>query len=72
MIFLSRLLKDESLYKDIPAWTETSRNFLEFSKRKGLLPEQQEGDEIDIRGFLHRDGSVITPVSIDDLKHPGK
>jgi len=65
----SRLINDESLYKDIPAWVETSRNFLEFTKRRGVLPEQQEGDTIDIRGYMHRDGSVVSSVSIEDLQN---
>lgn len=66
----SRLISDESLYKDIPVWKETNRNFLEFTKRRGVLPEQQEGDVIDIRGYLHRDGSVVSSVTLEDLKNP--
>lgn len=30
----------------------------------------QEGDPVDVRGYLHRDGSVIMPVSVEDLQNP--
>lgn len=64
------LLKDDSKFKDIPAWTETFRDFTNFQKRRGVLPGQQEGDEVDIRGYMHRDGSVFSMVSLKDLATP--
>ena len=56
----SQLLTDDSLYANIPAWKETTRNFMEFTKRRGTLPAQMEGDAVDVRGFMHRDGSVFS------------
>lgn len=39
-----------------------TRNIQSYSRRQGELPDQQEGDVVDVRGFLHRDGSVIMVV----------
>jgi len=39
-----------------------TRNIQSYSRRQGDLPEQKEGDVVDVRGFLHRDGSVISVV----------
>lgn len=64
------LTSNENLYKDIPAWKESSRNILDFTKRRGVLPAQQEGDAVDFRGCLHRDGSVLSVVSLTDLQNP--
>jgi hypothetical protein len=33
---------------------------------------KQEGDPVDFRGLLHRDGSVIAAVSIDEFASPDK
>ena len=33
---------------------------------------QMEGDLTDVRGFMHRDGSVFSSVSLDELKTPDK
>jgi len=67
-------LDDQSKYAGIPKWTETtkSRDFLSFKKRRGTLPGQLEGDAIDIRGMMHRDGSVFTVVSLKDLENANK
>lgn len=40
-----------------------TRDITSFSRRQGELPVQQEGDAVDVRGFLHRDGSVLSVVS---------
>jgi len=48
--------------KAVPMYKDT-RNITAFSRRQGELPAQKEGDEVDIRGFLNRDGSVISTVS---------
>lgn len=66
-------ITDTSRFDAIPEWTETtaSRNFKEFNKRRGDLPEQAESDgNLDVRGMLHRDGSVISLVTLDELKNP--
>lgn len=39
-----------------------TRDITSFSRRQGDLPMQSEEDPIDVRGFLNRDGSVITSV----------
>jgi (E)-4-hydroxy-3-methylbut-2-enyl-diphosphate synthase len=38
----------------------------------GDLPTQREGDAIDVRAFLHRDGSVVSAVSVEDLSRPDR
>jgi (E)-4-hydroxy-3-methylbut-2-enyl-diphosphate synthase len=48
--------------KKVPFYKDT-RDITAFSRRQGTLPEQKEGDKVDIRGFLNRDGSVISVVS---------
>lgn len=30
----------------------------------------QETDAVDVRNYLHRDGSVIMQISVEDLQHP--
>ena len=48
----AEMLTDDSKYSAIPEWTETTRDFMNFSKRKGDLPVQIEGDIMDIRGII--------------------
>jgi (E)-4-hydroxy-3-methylbut-2-enyl-diphosphate synthase len=60
---------DEGKFKDIPQFEET-RDFEDFSKRKGDLPGQLDGDQFDIRGMMHRDGSVFSVVRKGDLADP--
>jgi (E)-4-hydroxy-3-methylbut-2-enyl-diphosphate synthase len=48
--------------KKVPFYKDT-RDITAFSRRQGTLPMQKEGDKVDIRGFLNRDGSVISVVS---------
>jgi len=54
----------------VPAYTDT-RDFTAFDRPLGpivdLLPTQKEGDEVDFRGLLHRDGSVLSVVTPSDL-----
>ena len=38
------------------------------SRRVGTLPEQREGDKVDYRPLLHRDGSVLSVVYPKDLQ----
>lgn len=40
-----------------------TRDITSFSRRQGNLPAQEEEDAVDVRGFLHRDGSVLTSVT---------
>jgi (E)-4-hydroxy-3-methylbut-2-enyl-diphosphate synthase len=42
-----------------------TRDVTSFARRRGALPLQVEEDKIDARGFLHRDGSVISAVTPD-------
>lgn len=46
----------------VPIYKDT-RNIESFARRQGDLPAQQEGDAVDVRGFLHRDGSVFSVVT---------
>ncbi|KAJ1624263.1 GcpE protein-domain-containing protein, partial [Pavlovales sp. CCMP2436] len=56
-----RILRDASqlaLVTPSHAYHETFRDITSFDKRRGVLPEQREGDgDFDMRGLLHRDGS---------------
>lgn len=64
------VLSDSSKYSQIPQWTETARDFMNFQKRKGMLPNQMESDQVDVRGMMHRDGSVFMYVTLEQLKNP--
>jgi len=44
-----------------------TRDITAYSRRAGALPEQKEGDVMDVRGFLHRDGSVLSVVTPEML-----
>jgi (E)-4-hydroxy-3-methylbut-2-enyl-diphosphate synthase len=46
----------------VPAYTDT-RDITSFARRRGDLPAQEEGDPVDVRGYLHRDGSVFSAVT---------
>ncbi|GMH42640.1 hypothetical protein BSKO_10559 [Bryopsis sp. KO-2023] len=45
-----------------------SRDIHDYKRRQGDLPTQKEGDPVDYRPLLHRDGSVISAVSMEDIK----
>ena len=53
----------------VPTFTDT-RDFTSFAKRIGRLPAQAEGDDLDYRSLLHRDGSVMMAVTAEDLRGP--
>ena len=55
----------------IEPFQETARDTHDFSKRVGRLPEQRDGDRVDYRPLLHRDGSVLSAVSLK-VRAPGK
>jgi (E)-4-hydroxy-3-methylbut-2-enyl-diphosphate synthase len=54
----------------VAPFEEKHRRYFDFQRRSGQLPLQKEGEEVDYRGVLHRDGSVLMSVSLDQLKAP--
>lgn len=56
-----------ALGKGIQEFKEHHRDTRVFTRRVGRLPEQREGDAVDFRPLLHRDGSVLSAVSVKDL-----
>eukprot|EP00854_Cymbomonas_tetramitiformis_P022742 gene22742-27455_t len=58
---------DGSGMKAAVPYTETTRDFKSFGRREGCLPEQRDGDSLDFRSILHRDGSVLVPLDTDKL-----
>jgi (E)-4-hydroxy-3-methylbut-2-enyl-diphosphate synthase len=56
-----------ALGKGVPAFEERHRDTRVFTRRVGRLPEQREGDVADFRPLLHRDGSVLSAISVSDL-----
>nr|AUZ98425.1 4-hydroxy-3-methylbut-2-en-1-yl diphosphate synthase [Trachyspermum ammi] len=63
-------MRASNLQQGVAPFKEKHRHYFDFQRRTGQLPVQQEGEEVDYRGVLHRDGSVLTPVSLDQLKTP--
>ena len=49
-------------------FTETKRDFQSFERFNGDLPEQKADETIDYRNVLHRDGSVISAVTVEQLE----
>ncbi|KAL9274459.1 4-hydroxy-3-methylbut-2-en-1-yl diphosphate synthase (ferredoxin), chloroplastic-like protein [Drosera capensis] len=58
------------LQQGVAPFDEKNRRYFDFQRRSGQLPRQNEGDEVDYRGALHRDGSVVMSVSLHQLKAP--
>jgi (E)-4-hydroxy-3-methylbut-2-enyl-diphosphate synthase len=56
----------------VPFFEETTRDFQVFSRREVALPCQIESDPVDVRGYMHRDGSVFIPITIRQLRNPYK
>ncbi|KAK8925902.1 hypothetical protein KSP39_PZI018175 [Platanthera zijinensis] len=56
--------------KGVTPFKEKNRRYFDFQRRNGQLPVQKEGEEVDYRGVLHRDGSVLMSVSLDKAKTP--
>ena len=56
--------------RGVAAFGETHRDTHLFTRRVGKLPEQRDGDSVDVRPYLHRDGSVLSAVSAADLAAP--
>eukprot|EP00475_Leptophrys_vorax_P043067 TRINITY_DN8171_c0_g1_i2.p1 TRINITY_DN8171_c0_g1~~TRINITY_DN8171_c0_g1_i2.p1 ORF type:complete len:602 (-),score=68.08 TRINITY_DN8171_c0_g1_i2:225-1787(-) len=63
-------MKAAELNKGVEPFEETHRSYFSFSRRSGQLPLQKDGDAIDFRGVLHRDGSVLMAVAPELLKTP--
>lgn len=53
----------------VAAFKEATRDTHSFSRRVGDLPKQKEGEDLDYRGVLHRDGTVYSVVTVADLKN---
>jgi (E)-4-hydroxy-3-methylbut-2-enyl-diphosphate synthase len=62
--------KAADLQQGVAPFEEKHRHYFDFQRRTGQLPLQKEGDEVDYRGALHRDGSVLMSVSLNNLKMP--
>ncbi|XP_048491735.1 4-hydroxy-3-methylbut-2-en-1-yl diphosphate synthase (ferredoxin), chloroplastic isoform X2 [Beta vulgaris subsp. vulgaris] len=58
------------IQQGVAPFEEKHRHYFEFQRRSGQLPIQKEGEEVDYRGVLHRDGSVLMTVTLDQLKTP--
>ncbi|KAH9288308.1 hypothetical protein KI387_032425 [Taxus chinensis] len=58
------------LEKGVTPFEEKHRHYFDFQRRTSQLPVQKEGEEVDYRGVLHRDGSVLMSVTLDQLKTP--
>lgn len=52
--------------KAVPTYKDT-RDITSFKRRESQLPAQEEGDPIDVRGFLNRDGSVLSAVASPEM-----
>ncbi|WVY99351.1 hypothetical protein V8G54_025421 [Vigna mungo] len=63
-------MRASELQKGVEPFEEKNRRYFDFQRRTGQLPVQKEGEEVDYRGVLHRDGSVLMSVSLDQLKTP--
>ncbi|PKI62614.1 hypothetical protein CRG98_017036, partial [Punica granatum] len=61
-------MRAAELQKGVAPFEEKHRHYFDFQRRTGQLPYQKEGEEVDYRGVLHRDGSVLMSVSLDRLK----
>ena len=48
----------------VEPFEEQHRDTHTFTRRTGRLPEQKEGDELDFRSILHRDGSVLSAPTL--------
>ncbi|XP_038705834.1 uncharacterized protein LOC120001529 isoform X3 [Tripterygium wilfordii] len=63
-------MRAADLQQGVAPFEERHRHYFDFQRRSGQLPVQKEGEEVDYRGVLHRDGSVLMSVSLDQLKMP--
>ncbi|CAL0332284.1 unnamed protein product [Lupinus luteus] len=63
-------MRASELQKGVAPFEEKHRHYFDFQRRTGQLPVQKEGEEVDYRGALHRDGSVLMSVSLNQLENP--
>ena len=49
----------------VSEFSEQHRDTHDFARRVGRLPEQRAGDRVDYRPLLHRDGSVLSAVTLE-------
>ncbi|KAI7740796.1 hypothetical protein M8C21_018415 [Ambrosia artemisiifolia] len=63
-------MKASQIQQGVAPFEEKHRRYFDFQRRTGDLPVQKEGEEVDYRGVLHRDGSVLMSVTLDQLKTP--
>ncbi|XP_034895953.1 4-hydroxy-3-methylbut-2-en-1-yl diphosphate synthase (ferredoxin), chloroplastic [Populus alba] len=63
-------MRAAKIQQGVAPFEEKYRHYFDFQRRSGQLPVQKEGEEVDYRGVLHRDGSVLMSVSLDQLKAP--
>ncbi|KAL8130680.1 hypothetical protein V2J09_019835 [Rumex salicifolius] len=58
------------LQQGVAPFEEKHRRYFDFQRRAGQLPTQEKGEDVDFRGVLHRDGSVLMAASLEQLKVP--
>ncbi|KAG0556909.1 hypothetical protein KC19_11G088200 [Ceratodon purpureus] len=63
-------MKISAEQKGVAEFQEKHRRYFDFQRRTGQLPLQKEGELVDYRNVLHRDGSVLMSVTLDQLKNP--
>ncbi|KAL4304140.1 hypothetical protein GQ457_10G010950 [Hibiscus cannabinus] len=61
-------MKVAELQQGVTPFEENHRHYFDFQRRSGQLPTLKEGEEVDYRGVLHRDGLVLMSISLDQLK----
>ena len=49
----------------VEPYGESGRDIHTFARRVGRLPEQRPGDALDYRPLLHRDGSVLSALTLE-------
>ncbi|KAK4846756.1 hypothetical protein QYF36_021635 [Acer negundo] len=52
----------------VAPFEEKHKHYFDFQRRSGQLPMQNEGEEVDYRGVMHCNGSVLMSVSLDQMK----
>ncbi|XP_057954982.1 4-hydroxy-3-methylbut-2-en-1-yl diphosphate synthase (ferredoxin), chloroplastic [Malania oleifera] len=63
-------MRASDLQQGVEPFEEKHRHYFDFQRRTGQLPKQKEGEDVDYRGVLHRDGSVLMRLTLDQLKTP--
>ncbi|KAF2284660.1 hypothetical protein GH714_028876 [Hevea brasiliensis] len=65
-------MRASTVQQGVAPFEEKHRHYFDFQRRSGQLPVQKEGEEVDYRGVLHRDGSVLMSVFLRSVEgnHP--